>query len=138
MVSSQSAYLDRYISLPVLCLHGSAPDTGPHAFSTTSTMTAILFHWLPPVQPNGVITRYTLTVQQIKTVHLNSSTMSELVCGFQPGQLIGASISASTEEGNGPEVDIEAVTSERGELICAMFFCHIIIILSQHSVVLGI
>ena len=85
-------------------------------------MTAILFHWLPPVQPNGVITRYTLTVQQIKTVHLNGSTMSELVCGLQPSQLISASISASTEEGDGPEVNIEAATTERGELVCTVFF----------------
>ena len=92
-------------------------------------MTAVLFHWLPPVQPNGVITRYTLTVQQIKTVHLNGSTMSELVCGLQPGQLISASIRASTKEGDGPEVNIEAVTTERGELVCGVFsvtslFCH--------------
>ena len=100
-------------------------------------MTAVLFHWLPPVQPNGVITRYTLTLQQIKTVHLNGSTMSELVCGLQPGQLISASIRAGTKEGGGPEVNITAVTTEQGELVCA-FFCHIIIILSQHSVVLGI
>ena len=96
-------------------------------------MTAVLFHWLPPVQPNGVITRYTLTVQQIKTVHLNDSTMSELVCGLQPGQLIGASISVSTKAGDGPEVDIAAVTTERGELVCAIFFCHIIIFVTAFS-----
>ena len=93
-------------------------------------MTAVLFHWLPPVQPNGVITRYTLTVQQIKTVHLNGSTMSELVCGLQPGQLISASISASTKEGDGPEVNIDAVVAERGKLVYVPFsvtlllFCH--------------
>ena len=101
-------------------------------------MTAILFHWLPPVQPNGVITQYTLTVQQIKTVHLNGSTMSKLVCDLQPGQLISVSIRASTVEGDGPEVDIEVVTTEQGdELVCAIFWVKIII-LSQHSVVLGI
>ena len=102
-------------------------------------MTAILFHWLPPVQPNGVITRYTLTVQQIKTVRLNGSTMSELVCGLQPSQLISASISASTEEGDGPEVNIAAATTERGELVCTVFFFlshHYFV--TQHSVVLGI
>ena len=82
-------------------------------------MTAVLLHWLPPVQPNGVITQYT---QQIKTVHLNGSTMSELVCGLQPSQLISASISASTKEGDGPEVNIAAVTTERGELVCMCLF----------------
>ena len=121
------------VSLPILYLRDSAPDTGPHAFSATSTMTAVLFHWLPPVRPNGVIIQYTLTLQQIKTVHLNGSTMSELVCGLQPSQLISASISASTEEGDGPEVNIAAATTERGELVCTVFFSYHIIILS-HSI----
>ena len=80
-----------------------------------------MFTWKPPTQPNGLITQYTLTVitvQQIQTVDLDGSTLSHLICNLLPLLQVRASISAATLIGEGPVVNLTAMTAGQGEYPC--------------------
>ena len=85
-----------------------------------------MFTWKTPTQPNGVITQYTLTVitvQQIQSVVLDGSILSYLICNLLPLQQVRASISATTQAGEGPVVDIIAMTAAQGEYpACSLLF----------------
>ena len=74
-----------------------------------------MFTWKPPTQPNGVITQYTLTVQQIQTVNMDGSTLSHLTCNLLPLQQVNVSISAATQVGEGPAVNIITMTAAQGD-----------------------
>ena len=90
-----------------------------------------MFTWKPPTQPNGLITQYTLTVitvQQIQTVVLDGSTLSYLTCNILPLQQVRASISAATQVGEGPVVNIIAMTAAQGEYPSWLITCsHLIL-----------
>ena len=95
-----------------------APGDSPQEFSYTPGANSIVFTWKPPTQPNGLITQYTLTVitvQQIQTVVLDGSTLSHLICNLLPLQQVRASISAATQAGEGPVVNIIGMTAAQGE-----------------------
>ena len=95
-----------------------APGDSPQEFNYTPGANSIVFTWKPPTQPNGLITQYTLTVitvQRIQTVVLDGSTLSHLICNILPLQQVRASISAATQVGEGPVVNIIAMTAAHGE-----------------------
>ena len=95
-----------------------APGDSPQEFNYTPGANSIVFTWKPPTQPNGVITQYTLTVitvQQIQTVVLSGSTLSHLTCNHSALQQVRASISAATMAGEGPAVNLTAMTAAQGE-----------------------
>ena len=90
----------------------SAPGP-PSNFTYMATMTSIIFSWLPPVMPNGIITNYRLTVQG-RTSVLGPSDRTYLACNLQPGQQVPASISASTIT-EGSSVRLTPVTAVLSE-----------------------
>ena len=66
-------------------------------------MTSVMLEWQPPAQPNGIITAYKITaINTQQTVIVNSSITRYTFCGLQRGQLVSYTISASTEDGEGP------------------------------------
>ena len=66
-------------------------------------MASVMLEWQPPAQPNGIITAYKITAMNTQqTVIVNSSITSYAFCGLQRGQLVSYTISASTENGEGP------------------------------------
>ena len=96
----------------------SSPVDSPQVFNYTPGVNSIMFTWKPPTQSNGVITQYTLTVitvQEIQTVILDGSTLSYLICNLLPLQKVRATISATTQEGEGPVVNIIGMTAAQGE-----------------------
>ena len=102
-----------------------APGDSPQEFSYTTGANSIVFTWKPPTQPNGIITQYTLTVitvQQIQTVVLDGSTLRHLTCNLLPLQQVRASISAATQAGEGPVVNIIGMTAAHGEYLYHLSF----------------
>ena len=102
------------------CIHVlnlfSVPGGPPQNIQFISSMTSVILQWQPPAQPNGIITAYKITAMNTQqTVIVNSSITSYTFCGLQPGQLVSYTISASTEAGEGPTVNITATTQEKGE-----------------------
>ena len=108
----------------------AAPSDSPQEFSYTPGTNSIVFTWKPSTQPNGVITQYTLTVitvQQIQTVVLDGSTLRHLTCNLLPLQQVRASISAATQAGEGPVVNIIAMTATHSEYpyhLLSFIKCH--------------
>ena len=108
-----------------------APGDSPQEFSYTTGANSIVFTWKPPTQPNGLITQYTLiviTVQKIQTVVLDGSTLSHLICNLLPLQQVRASISAATQAGEGPAVNIIGMTAAQSEYPSWLITCsHLIL-----------
>ena len=84
------------------------PNT-PQNFTSISTKTSVTFKWKEPAIPNGVITRYSLSVFSLNTsntTNINVDGMDnefkEFISGFGPYQSYNASITASTIIGAGP------------------------------------
>ena len=62
-----------------------------------------MLEWQPPAQPNGIITAYKITaINTQQTVIVDSSITRYTFCSLQHGQLVSYTISASTEAGEGP------------------------------------
>lgn len=72
-----------------------------------STSFSLLIEWLPPTVPNGIITHYTLYINysngsEIVNIIVDGQFNLYLLENLFSQQLIGVSMSASTEEGEGP------------------------------------
>ena len=91
-----------------------APEDAPQNFSSTPTMTSIMYRWTPPTQPNGIITGYTLTAGG-GPEELTATTRSYLLCRLQPGQQVTASIVANTVVGPGPPNSLGISTDPEGK-----------------------
>ena len=68
---------------------------------------SILIHWLPPPLPNGIIKWYDLYINytnnsDITRVIVNGDSNIYFLDDLHEYQLVGVSISASTEVGEGP------------------------------------
>ena len=82
----------------------------PQNFTSISTKTSVTFKWKEPAIPNGVITRYSLSVFSLNTSntiiiiedHFMDDEFKKVISGFGPYQSYNASITASTIIGAGP------------------------------------
>ena len=83
----------------------------PQNFTSISTKTSVTFKWKEPAIPNGVITRYSLSVFSLNTSNTTNIIIEDqiiddefkkVISGFSPYQSYNASITASTIIGAGP------------------------------------
>ncbi len=69
---------------------------------------AVLIKWLPPTQPNGIITSYTLYINfsnnsNVDVVIVDGRLSLYFINGLAMNQNVGVSIVATTVIGNGPQ-----------------------------------
>ena len=77
----------------------------------------MLVTWLEPDEPNGVITFYTVYVNESMDGTTEGAVTMYTITDLQPYQLVTVSVSAHTAIGEGPESIATSVRSmEAGEL----------------------
>ena len=81
------------------------------------TLATVVLTWSPPQQPNGIITKYTVTykVNESASVTVNTSdpdtTTFTIPSLFPQITISNISVTASTSAGSGPEVTLEDVVT---------------------------
>ena len=105
------------------------PDDPPRDFTSTPTMTNVMFNWSIPATPNGIITQYSLTVVNLVTgiassysvdVTPDQQQVSQLVTGFRPYENYTATVTGTTLVGYGPVAVTEGRTKPDRKLLFTM------------------
>ncbi len=82
------------------------------------TPTAIVIEWSPPLQPNGVITSYTIYTNDndssVGTISVDDQLTAYFIDGLVDYQSIAVSVSVSTSLGEGP-MSLQVVGRAMGE-----------------------
>ena len=76
-----------------------APDDPPQNFTSIRGINSILFGWLPPSVPNGIIHRYVFSIETADktTIYMLDADQNMIpVDGFSPYQFYSTSVIAST------------------------------------------
>ena len=85
---------------------------------TASSFTTITLQWMPPLQPNGIIIKYTVQCLGVVTY---TNRLSITLSGLYPASAYNISVAASTSKGPGPQSLILANTTATCE--CSIFAC---------------
>ena len=81
--------------------------------------TTLLLSWSKPIQPNGIITNYSINCSSDDSIYYTDSSVVEtgLISGLQPYTNYTCSVSAYTKVGKGPAVTNTGVTDQSSEFI---------------------
>ncbi len=93
------------------------PTSSPESITVSGvTPTAIVIQWSPPLQPNGVITSYTIYTNDssVGTISVDDQLTAYFIDGLVDYQFIAVSVSVSTSLGEGP-VSQQVVGRAMGE-----------------------
>ena len=101
------------------CKNLAVPGDQPqNLFVVVSSPFAIFVRWEPPLTPNGVITQYTIYIDETPVLSVDGDTHNAVVGSLSSNTMFNVSLSASTKIGEGPISEPEHVTTpESGELL---------------------
>ena len=101
----------------------SAPGDAPvNVIVQILNSTAIHIQWDPLLTPNGIITHYTIYINNGNPPLNVDATSDDLqhvsVGGFSPDQGVTVRLSASTTAGEGPKTASQSVTTDEAGIYC--------------------
>lgn len=98
--------------------------------------TIVHIQWDPPPTPNGVITHYTVYIDDslVISVSATSGTQSISISDFSPYQTLSVRLSASTMIGEGPLTISQSVTTHESGIYCLVIFNFSFAIHFYHSI----